>query len=138
MNKLVIILVLASAICTADRKTYYVSSSDGDDSNTGLSASVPWKSIAKINYNAGERSTFFHPGDSILFKRGDTFYDGANWSFKGTEDSIIVVGTYGTGSRPIFDANYVKGNWFVPIPGHPGYYSFTLGRGWGGAQFVTL
>ncbi len=47
--------------------TYYVSSSDGSDSNTGKSSSSPWKNLSKVN------STKFYPGDKILFKKGDSW-----------------------------------------------------------------
>ena len=52
---------------TSHAKNYYLSAS-GDNANTGLSPATPWRTIAKIN-------TFtFTAKDSILFKRGETFY----------------------------------------------------------------
>ena len=42
--------------------TYYVSSSDGDDDNTGLSHETPFETIGKVN------SLDLQPGDSVLFK----------------------------------------------------------------------
>ncbi|MEJ7684845.1 MAG: hypothetical protein WKG06_44765 [Segetibacter sp.] len=53
--------------------TYYFSTSSGNDSRTSTQAknpSTPWKTISKLN-------SFFsslQPGDSVLFKRGETFY----------------------------------------------------------------
>ena len=51
---------------------YYFSSQSGDDSRTSLQAqnpATPWKTLNKLN-------TFMNlqPGDSVLFKRGETFY----------------------------------------------------------------
>lgn len=74
--------------------TYYVSSS-GNDSNSGLSTSLPWKTLAKVN------GSTFVPGDQILFERGDTFYGSLTIGQSGTSSSRIVYGAYGTGANPI-------------------------------------
>ena len=47
--------------------TYYISFSDGDDSNDGKSDSKPFKNLGKIN------SITFAPGDKIKFKNGDSW-----------------------------------------------------------------
>lgn len=56
-------------IFQADARNFYVSAS-GNDSNSGLSPSAPWKTIDKVNGFA----TSMANGDSILFKSGDVFY----------------------------------------------------------------
>ncbi|KKP96271.1 MAG: hypothetical protein US04_C0003G0002 [Candidatus Nomurabacteria bacterium GW2011_GWD2_36_14] len=56
--------------------TYYISSTDGDDTCTGLSQTAyttgvtacPIKTLTKLNTKT------FSPGDNIYFKSGDTFY----------------------------------------------------------------
>src|SRR3981081_4451225 len=45
----------------------YVDYAAGDDRNPGNAPSTAWKTLAKIN------STFFHPGDRILFKSGSVW-----------------------------------------------------------------
>jgi hypothetical protein len=45
----------------------------------------------------------FEPGDQILFKSGETFKGMFAPSGSGTEEAPIVIGTYGTGSRPVID-----------------------------------
>jgi len=45
--------------------TYYVDATNGNDANNGLSPSIPWKTIAKVNTSS------FKPGDQILIKRGE-------------------------------------------------------------------
>ncbi len=55
----------APALPTA--KTYYVSSSQGNDHNTGLSESDPLATISTVN------SLALQPGDVVLFKCGDTW-----------------------------------------------------------------
>jgi hypothetical protein len=77
--------------------TYYVSNA-GDDNNDGKSASTPWKTIAKVN------SVNLLPGESVLFKGGETFQGNLDISRKsGTANARVTIGSYG-GSRAILDA----------------------------------
>ena len=87
--KYIYIVFLLSRCLNLNASTYFVSNSLGNDTNSGLSSQTPIKSISRLN-------TFnFLPGDSILFKSGDTFL-GMFW-LKGSGDSShpIVVDTYG-------------------------------------------
>lgn len=77
-------------------KTYYVSSTNGNDSNNGLSETSPFKSIKKIS------EIEFKSGDSVLLKKGDVWI-GETLTFNcptGTEDSYFKIGTYGNGDKP--------------------------------------
>src|SRR3989339_2159870 len=78
----------------ASASTYYVSNT-GLDTNNGISESTPWQTISKVN------ATTFSPGDSILFKRGDTFYGSITVSQSGTAGNPITFSSYGSGSQPI-------------------------------------
>jgi len=78
----------------ASARTYYVSSSTGNDSNSGTDPSSPWRSLNKLN------SFNFAPGDNILFKRGDTFYGSISISESGTSGSPITFSAYGSGDKP--------------------------------------
>ncbi|MEC0266091.1 Ig-like domain-containing protein [Paenibacillus anseongense] len=83
--------------------TFYVSSSTGDDTNDGLSAAAPWKTLNKVS------GTTFIPGDKILLKAGDS-WDGQLWpKGSGAEGNPIVIDQYGTGNRPLING---KGNNF--------------------------
>lgn len=104
--------------------TYYIDWTNGNDSNNGTSPSSAWKSWYNIQ---GSKGSSFHPGDSILFKRGETWKrsdynslhpgsrDQGEWqpgSFIGTPGNEIVFGAYGTkiGSgmtenRPVIDSD---------------------------------
>ncbi|MFC5405489.1 right-handed parallel beta-helix repeat-containing protein [Cohnella soli] len=78
--------------------TYYISSSVGNDSNSGTSTSAPWKTISKLN------QTTFQPGDTILFKKGDvwtgeTLYPKGNGNY--AAGNWITVSTYSSGNRPV-------------------------------------
>lgn len=76
------ILALAACAC-AFGKPYYVSSSEGSDSNDG-SESAPFKTIAAAPSENAE----------IFLKRGDVFY-GAISGFKNCK-----IGAYGEGAKP--------------------------------------
>ncbi len=118
MKKLLIILSLFIAresFATA----YYFSDISGDDNRTSTQAkspSTPWKTVAKLN-------TFFAsllPGDSVLFKRGETF-SGAAITVKksGLAAAPIVIGSYGTGPRPIITSLIPLSGWTVPNSAKP-------------------
>jgi parallel beta-helix repeat protein len=84
--------------------TYYVSSS-GSDSNSGLSTSLPWRTLGKVN------ASTFAPGDQILFQRGDTFYGSLTIGQSGTSSSRIVYGAYGAGANPIITGLTAVTSW---------------------------
>ena len=79
--------------------TYYVSSSDGNDSNAGKSSSSPWKNLSKLN------STRFYPGDKILFKKGDSWTGQWAVNNSGSSSNPIYIGGYGSGSNPVIGGN---------------------------------
>lgn len=90
---LLIFLVVFSNTIFATK--YYVSSSLGKDTNSGLSESSPWKTLTKVN------STKFYPGDEIRFKRGDTWVGSLTASSSGTgKKSAIIYAWYGSGYMP--------------------------------------
>ncbi|KAJ3446335.1 secreted protein-related [Anaeramoeba flamelloides] len=65
MNYLIICIFLSLFLC-AFGTDYYISSSEGDDSNNGLSASTPWETLDKVNSILESSS-----GNTFSFKRGD-------------------------------------------------------------------
>jgi Right handed beta helix region/Family of unknown function (DUF6298) len=77
--------------------TYYVSA-NGLDSNDGKSPDHPWKTLDKVS------STTFHPGDSILLNKGDTFTGSLQLQGSGTTANAITLSSYGTGADPIISA----------------------------------
>ncbi len=72
---------------------YYVNST-GNNKNDGKSANTAWQTLEKVN------SVNFGPGDTILFKRGGTWYGTLNISNKGYSANPITFGAYGEGERP--------------------------------------
>ncbi|MDA0197130.1 MAG: hypothetical protein O2887_19265 [Bacteroidetes bacterium] len=75
---------------------YYVDCSA--QSNGDGSLQNPWNALASVN------NSTFSPGDSILFKRG-TIALGELWpKGSGNERAQIIIDSYGTGPKPIIDA----------------------------------
>ena len=97
MKRLFLILVLGFS-SAAWGTTYYVSSSLGNDSNSGTSVLTPWKTLNKVN------NSTFQPGDSILFNRGDVWTESLVPQSSGTNGSPINFDAYGTGAPPTFTA----------------------------------
>src|SRR5215469_13066934 len=102
MKQLIATITLSTLLLTikANATNYYFSYSSGDDSRTSAqaqSSSTPWKTIGKLN----SIMSILQPGDSVLFKRGDTFFGEIIIGKSGTSSSKIVFGAYGSGARPI-------------------------------------
>jgi hypothetical protein len=51
------------------------------------------------------------PGDSVLFKRGDTFSGAMNISRSGSSSSPIIIGAYGSGAKPVITALAPVSGW---------------------------
>ncbi len=74
---------------------YYVSHRSGSDDNLGTSASLPWKSLERVN------TVTLRAGDAVLFRRGDVWKGTITVSASGTEGNPITYGAYGTGPKPM-------------------------------------
>ena len=78
--------------------SYYVDATEGSDTNMGNSPTAPWRSMARVNAHV------FHPGDSILFKRGRIWREQLIISSSGREGDPILYGAYGTSeAKPIIN-----------------------------------
>jgi len=111
---LFIVLCAVSASAT----TYYVDATNGSDSNDGTSNTTAWKTIAKVN------AASFNPGDSILFKRGETWREQLNAPSSGNATSRITFGAYGSGAKPIVSgADLLSANWTPELVTLTGFVS---------------
>ncbi len=93
--------------------TYYVSSSQGNDSNNGLSENYPFATIARAN------ALSLLPGDRVLLRCGDTWRaEQLILSESGTETAPIVFGSYpeGCADKPVLSGSRPVGGW-VPDSG---------------------
>ena len=75
-------------------KIYYVDSTGGNDNNSGMATDNAWKTIAKVNASS------FSPGETILFKRGETWREPLVISSSGNAGNPITFGAYGGGAFP--------------------------------------
>jgi parallel beta-helix repeat protein len=100
------ILIISSSYAT----NYYFSTTSGNDDRTPSEAknsSTPWKTIDKLN-------SFFsslQPGDSVLFKRGETFYGSIRVNKSGASNAPIFIGAYSKGNRPVITSLVTLTNW---------------------------
>ena len=77
--------------------TMYFVSADGDDSNDGLTPETPIKTLSKAS------SLSLKAGDSVLFRKGDTFVGNLRYSdLEGSKENPITIASYGEGDeRPV-------------------------------------
>src|SRR5882672_493851 len=90
------LLVLSLGGVSARGAVYYVSAF-GQDTNSGASPALAWRTIARANDQS------LKPGDQLLFQAGSTFngtvYFGP--ASGGTEASPMLVSSYGAGRATI-------------------------------------
>ncbi|MBK3517218.1 carbohydrate binding domain-containing protein [Carboxylicivirga marina] len=96
-------------ILDKEPQAYYVSSSEGNDSNDGLSPQTAWQSLEKVN------QSFFVPGDSILFKTDDEFIGQLRVNNSGKPGQKIVISKYGEGDKPHLNGSGAEGGDFADV-----------------------
>ena len=130
--------------------TYYVDFSTGDDTNNGISTSTPWKHApGDTNYTG---SGTLHSNDTVIFKRGITYYgmittlsNGVNYTVTdwGTGDAIIN----GSGNDAVFQVQHnnitIDGgsNRNLVITGninHAGIWNYNDSTNLSGSTFTNL
>jgi hypothetical protein len=87
------LFLLASVFAGA--RNYYVSSSHGNDANSGDAPANPIRTINAVN------EMMLLPGDSVFFRRGDVFRGQLNIRQSGNTTQPIVITAYGTGAPPV-------------------------------------
>jgi hypothetical protein len=105
--KLLFFILLNSALF--GQTTYFISSSLGNDSNSGKSQSSPWKSLDKLHNSWN----LIKPGDKILLKRNDVFRPTSisrnaiiqpPTGLSGNSSNYITIAAYGEGQKPIISS----------------------------------
>ncbi|MBO0932570.1 right-handed parallel beta-helix repeat-containing protein [Fibrella aquatilis] len=84
--------------------TYYVSAT-GNDGNSGRTVAQAFQSLGKVS------SLALQPGDSVLFKRGDTFRGTLQISRSGAVGRPIVFAAYGAGNKPVLSGSIPLTGW---------------------------
>jgi hypothetical protein len=116
-----ILVALVPCSIRSSAATYYVSSSNGNDSNNGLSPSSAWQNLYKISIQYPVR-----PGDQLLLNRGDVWDSQISLAVSGTAVAPILLGSYGTGAKPIIYSDSHLRTW-TPVSGHSGVFTTSLG-----------
>ena len=103
-------LLFICMLNSAWASNYYFSAVSGDDSRTAVQAknpATPWKTLTKLNTVIPT----LLPGDSVLLKRGDTFYGSIVVKKSGASGSPIVIGAYGSGNKPVITSLKTISDW---------------------------
>ena len=82
--------------------TYFIDSVTGSDSNTGISESSAWKTMAKVNESK------FNPGDQILLCRGKIWREPLIVPSSGASGNPIIIGAFGNGDNPTITTSLNK------------------------------
>jgi len=133
MKKITLLVVLLVTMFVSYARTFYFSSSTGNDTYTTTQAQnslTPWKTLAKIQFYTTSGRILFQPGDTLAFKRGDVFANGNNayvsvfwWNVPNNASQSNLPQYFtapsGTPGNPIVITNY--GNPTLPLPNwvHP-------------------
>ena len=97
---------------SADRNPckLYVSSTEGNDTWSGMCLDSALQTLAEVN------NLTLLPGDSVLFKAGDTLTGQLHIQYSGIKENPIYFGSYGIGPKPVLDgANAAGGAYFTTI-----------------------
>lgn len=97
-NVLMIFALIGLSNTASFAVNYYVDPSSTATTANGTLA-FPWKTIAQVNSG----TTLLNPGDSVLFKRGQTFSGRLTISRSGSASAPIVYSNYGSGNLPEFN-----------------------------------
>lgn len=91
--------------------TYWVDQVNGLDTNNGTTINTPFKTISKVN------ALTLTPGQSVGFKRGDTWFEMLTVAQSGTPAQPITFGAYGSGAAPIISSSTIL-NSFANVSGN--------------------
>jgi hypothetical protein len=87
------------------QRIFYVDSINGNDSNSGLAESLAWQTIAKVN------SFDLQPGDTVMFRKGLTYFGGLAITHSGTNNAPITFDAYGSGDLPVLSGAEEVTDW---------------------------
>lgn len=96
MKKILYTLLLTLLTVASFATNRYISNA-GNDASAGTSTGTAWRTIAKLNASWGS----ILPGDTIFFRKGDTWNEGIVFGKSGTSGHPIVISSYGSGAAPV-------------------------------------
>jgi hypothetical protein len=100
----------SGAVSVSAGFTFYVDSAAAGGGNGSLQ--TPWNSLTQVNNAA------LTPGQSVGFKRGQTWTGSFSITESGTSSARIRLGAYGSGARPIIDRNNTSGHTIAVTGGY--------------------
>lgn len=98
-----LILLLLPAVGFAQRACYVAAT--GSDNADGRTPATAFRSLNRVN------ALRLQPGDSVLFRRGDTFRGTLQIRQSGAAGKPIVVDAYGSGPKPVLAGSAVVTGW---------------------------
>lgn len=105
-QKIILVLLLSLLLdATGWSLTYYVDATRGSDQNGGLAPASAWRTISRVN------GSHFNPGDSVLFKRGETWREELIVPSSGADANPITFGAYGAGEKPVISGADLVNVW---------------------------
>ncbi len=107
MKQIFLILSILLIFSLANATNYYLSSSSGSDLNDGKTVVTAYQSITKLKTVLPS----LQPGDSVLFKCGDTFPGQLVLSKSGNAAKNIYFGAYGSGKKPVISGTTAITGW---------------------------
>ena len=116
-----------AASTSADARTYYISSTSGNDANDGQSPEKAWQHLSKIYLKSISKDAF-QPGDSVLLRRGDQWDGQIRVQGNGTAQKPIMFSAYGEGPKPLIYGDNPDARWET-VTGQQGMYTTDMGRG---------
>lgn len=114
MKRLITLLFLLACPSVLWAQMYYVDATSGNDNWTGTLPDTqgtdgPWKTVTKVNISS------FLPGDSVLFKCGETWREQLVIPSSGMAGSPITFGQYGSNctgnNNPTFIGTELLSGW---------------------------
>ena len=103
----IIVAILFMLLAFVTKATNFYVCNTGDNNNNGLSPLKAWQTLSKVESAA--RSGLIKAGDSILFKKGDSFIGRIKWTTlagqtlpTGKKNMPITFSSYGNGPKPVF------------------------------------
>ncbi|GAB4012827.1 hypothetical protein GCM10028808_30230 [Spirosoma migulaei] len=99
------LVAFAVMFLNSQAQTSYYVASNGSDTNDGRSAASPFQNLSRVN------SLVLKAGDSVLFRRGDTFRGTLLIRQSGSASVPLVFDAYGSGPKPILSGSVPVTNW---------------------------
>lgn len=107
MRYLLILLIMA---CQCFGTTYFIDFTDGDNTKSGETEALAWKTMSMVRQATNVIATFA-PDDIIKLQRGEEWPEAMRPETSGTAALPIIYTDYGTGALPIVNRRDTTPGW---------------------------